>query len=109
MLARLSLALARARAITRRGLSRSPLTPGYDCEGDQEGHDSHARGDGRHHGNRPGYVAGVGPDEADNRSHDEHGDHRGQPVQNPSSGHDGEPTPMGRVANRSANPSASSP
>jgi hypothetical protein len=58
-------------------LSSSPLTPSHDGKENHESHDSHAPGDVCHHGNHPGNVAGVGPDEADNRSDDEQGDHRG--------------------------------
>ena len=71
-----------------------PLTPSHDAKRDQEKHDSEATDEVRHHGNQTGNVAGVGPDEADSRSHDEHGDHRSQPVQNPSFGDDAEPTLM---------------
>jgi len=60
-----------------RGLSRSPLTPSHDGKGDQKNHDSDGTNDVRHHGNRTGNVAGVGPNETDNRPHDEHGNHRG--------------------------------
>jgi hypothetical protein len=76
MLARLNFALARA-GYSARGLSRSPLTPSFDAKGDQENHDSHASGDVRHHGNHPGNVARVGPDQADDRADEEQGDHRG--------------------------------
>jgi hypothetical protein len=41
---------------------------------------------------RPSDVAGVSPDEADDRSHDEHGDHRSEPQ--PVASDDAEPTPM---------------
>ena len=67
-------------------LDRLPLTPSHEGKGDTENHDSDDSDDVRHHGDQTGNVAGVGPDEADDRSHDEHGDHRSQPVQNPSSG-----------------------
>src|SRR5919106_2418572 len=75
-----------------RGLSRLPLTPSHDCKGDQEKHDSDGTDDVRHDGNQTRNIAGVGPDEADNRSHDEDGDHRSEPVENPSSSDDAEPT-----------------
>jgi hypothetical protein len=52
------------------------LTPSHDGKGDQEKDDSDGTDDVRHDGNQTGNVARVGPDEADNRSHDEHGDHR---------------------------------
>ncbi|TML13976.1 MAG: hypothetical protein E6G31_06525 [Actinobacteria bacterium] len=77
-----------------RSLSRSPLSPRHHDQGDQEKHDSRGADDVGHHGNRPGNVAGVGPDEADDRAHDKHDDHRSQPVQNPSPSDDAEPTLM---------------
>ena len=78
-----------------------PLTPSGDGKSDQENHDSDATDDVRHHGNEPGNVARVSPDEADNYSRDDHGDRRSEPVENPSSGDDVEPTLVGRSANRS--------
>ena len=87
--------LAKGASRTARGLSRLPLTPSYDNKGDHKNHDADGTDDVRRHGNRTGNVAGVGPDEADNRSHDEHDDHRSQPVQNPSLGDDAEVTLMG--------------
>ena len=59
------------------GLGRVPLTPSHDGQGDQEKRDTGAADDVRDHGNRTGNVAGVGPDEADGGSHDEHGEHHG--------------------------------
>jgi hypothetical protein len=77
-----------------RGLSRLPLAPSHDAKREQEKHDCEGTDDVRHYGNQTCDVAGVGPDEADNRSHDEHGDHRSQPVENPSPSDDAEPTLM---------------
>jgi hypothetical protein len=57
-------------------LSRVPMPPSHDGKGDQQKHNSDDTGDVRHHGNQTGNVAGVRPDEADDRSPDEHGDHR---------------------------------
>ena len=37
------------------------------------------------HGNRTGDVAGIRPDESDDRSYNEDSDHRSKPAQNPSS------------------------
>ena len=91
---RLSQALARARAVPARSLSRSPLTPSHDGKSDQEKHDSDGADEVRHHGNETGNVAGVGPYEADDRSQDEHGDHRNEPVKEPSSRDGVEPTLM---------------
>jgi hypothetical protein len=71
------------------------LAPGRDGKGDQENHDSDGTEDVRHHGNEPSNVARVGPQKADNYSHDEHSDHRSKPVENPSSGDDAEPTLTG--------------
>jgi hypothetical protein len=88
--------LGRRASRAAHGLSRSPRTPGHDGKGDQEQHDSDGTGDVRHHGNGTGNIAGVGPDEADNRSHGEYADHRSEPVQNPSSGDDSEPTLLDR-------------
>ena len=73
MLARLSQALAKGASRSARGLGHLPPTPRHDGKGDHEKHDSD---DGRHDGKRTGNVARVRPDEADNRPHDEHGDHR---------------------------------
>jgi hypothetical protein len=75
-------------------LSRVPMPPSHDGKGDQQKHNSDDTGDVRHHGNQTGNVAGVRPDEADDRSPDEHGDHRSWPVQDPSSSDDAEPTPI---------------
>jgi hypothetical protein len=91
--------------LVRSGLSRSPLTPSHDGKSDQENHDSDGADEVRHHGNETGNVAGVGPDEADNNSHDEHSDRRSQPVKEPSSRDDVEPTLMGGFPNRNAKPS----
>ena len=88
-------------------LCRVPLAPSHDGKGDQEKYDSDDTGDVRHHGDQTGNVAGVGPDEADDRSHDEHGDHCSEPVQNPSSGDDAEPTSMGAFRQSFRQPSAS--
>jgi hypothetical protein len=71
------------------------MTPSHDGKSDQEKHDSDGADEIRHHGDETGNIAGVGPDEADDRSHDEHGDHRNEPVQEPSSCDDVEPTLMG--------------
>jgi hypothetical protein len=54
-----------------------PLPPSNDGKGDQENHDSDGTDDVRHDGNETRNIAGVGPDEADNYSNDEHGHHRG--------------------------------
>jgi hypothetical protein len=72
-----------------------PLTSSHDGKGDQKNHDSDGTDDVRHHGNQTANVARVGPDEADNRSNDEHGDHRSHPKQNLSPGDDAELTLMG--------------
>src|SRR5437773_9782419 len=91
---------ARAKSPVSSSLSRSlALTSSHDDKGDQKNQDSDATDDIRHHGDQTGNVAGVGPDEADNRSQDEHGDHRSQPVQNLSPGDDAQLTLMGRFAN----------
>jgi hypothetical protein len=58
----------------------------FDGEGNQKKHDSTDANDVRHPGKRTGHVAGVRPDKADNRPHDEQNDHRGQPVENPPGG-----------------------
>ena len=79
------------------GLSRLPLTPSRHGKGDQENHDCDATDDVRHQGNEPGNVARVSPDEADKDSRDDHGDRRSQPVENPSSGDDVEPTLVGAL------------
>jgi hypothetical protein len=60
-----------------RGLGRLPLTSSDDGKGNQENDDSDGTDDACDHGNETRNVAGVGPDEADNRSDDEQGDHRG--------------------------------
>ena len=67
----------------RRLDSRAPL--GYD-KSDQENHNPDAADDVRHHGESTRDIARVGPDQADNRSHDEQSDHRGQPVEDPACG-----------------------
>ena len=71
---RLGTQLSASRAA--RGLSRVPLTARHDDKGDQEKNNSNDTEDVRHHGNQTGDVAGVGPDEADNRSRGEQPDHR---------------------------------
>ena len=48
----------------------------YHSKGDHENNDSDDADDVRCNGDRPGYVARVSPDETDDRSHDEHCDHR---------------------------------
>jgi hypothetical protein len=76
-----------------RNLIRLALTPSHDGKGSQQNHNSGGAENVRHPGNRTRNVAGVGPDEADDRPHAEHGDAHGQPVQDPAS--DGaEPTPI---------------
>jgi hypothetical protein len=85
-----------------RGLSHVPLTPGHDGKGDQEKHDPDGTDDVRHDGNQTGYVTGVRPDEANNRSHDEHGNHHSEPIENPSSGDDVEPTLLAAFRQSSA-------
>jgi hypothetical protein len=54
-------------------------------KGDQEKHDSNDTDDVRYHGDPTGDIARIGPDEANHCSHDEQSEHRGKPVQNPSS------------------------
>ena len=90
-------------------LGRLPLTPSNDSEGDQENHDAQHTDDVRHHGNRTGDIAGVGPDQADDRSHDEHGDHRSEPVQNPSSGNEPSLLSWGDWPTEASKPSAFGP
>jgi hypothetical protein len=51
-----------------------PLPPSHDGKSDQQTHDGDGAGDVRHYGNQTSNVAGVRPDEADNRSRDEHND-----------------------------------
>jgi len=55
----------------------------FHGEGDQNQHDSNAADDVRHHGNRTGHVAGVRPDETDDRPDDEQSDNRGEPEEKP--------------------------
>jgi hypothetical protein len=74
-----------------------PLTPSQDSQGDQEKQDSDDTDDVRYHGNETGNVAGVRPDEADDRSDDKHGDHQAQPIEDPSSGDAAERTPVASV------------
>jgi hypothetical protein len=49
----------------------------FHGEGDQKKHDSNDIDEVRHPGKRTGYVAGVRPDETDNRPDDEQKHHRG--------------------------------
>jgi hypothetical protein len=74
-------------------LGRLPLPPSHDGEGDQESQDSEPADDGRHTSNGTGNVVGVGPDESDDESYDEHDYRCSQPVENPSSGDEVELTP----------------
>jgi hypothetical protein len=55
-------------------------------EHSHENHDSNDADDVRHPGKRTCGVVRVCPDETDDRPHDEQGDHRDQPVENPSGG-----------------------
>jgi len=84
-----------------RALGRSsagpPLTPSHNYKGDQEEHDPNEADDVRRDGHRTRNVARVRPDETDDCPHDEHGDHGTEPVQNPSSSDDAEPTPLERL------------
>lgn len=78
--------------------SRVPRPPSHNDKGDYENHDpNHAEDVGRH-GNRTGDIARVRPDESDYRSHNEDGDHRSKPVQNPSSRDGPQPTPLAKRA-----------
>ena len=52
----------------------APLPPSHDGKSDQQTHDGDSAGDVRNDGNHPGDVAGVRPDEADDRPHDKHDD-----------------------------------
>jgi hypothetical protein len=52
------------------------LSPSDDGKSDQENYETDDADTVRHHGNETGDVAGVCPYEADNRSHDEHGNSR---------------------------------
>ena len=84
----------------RLGLRRLlPLTPSHNAKRYHQKRDSERADDVRHYGNRTGGVAGVGPYEADSRSHDKQGHHRSQPVENPSLGDDAELTLMTALSN----------
>jgi hypothetical protein len=83
-------------------LRRLPLTSSHDGKGNHENNDSDDAEDVGRDRDRTGDVARIGPDETDDRSDDEHRDHHGQPVQNPSSGNDAEATPPRSSANRFA-------
>ena len=82
-----------------------PLASSHDGERDQERHDANDTNDVRHHGKRTGGVARVRPDKADNHSHHKQSDHSSEPVEDPSLGDATILSPLGRSANRSANPS----
>ena len=85
-------------------LGRLPLPPSHDGEGDQESQDSEPADDGRHPSNGTGNIVGVGPDESDGESCDEHDQRYSQPVKNPSSSDEVEPTPRPRASLPDARP-----
>jgi hypothetical protein len=68
---------------------RLALSPTGHGERDQKENDPNATHDVRNHGYRTGEIARVGPDQTHDRSHDEHGDRYGEPIEDASGTDDG--------------------
>ena len=86
-------------------LARKPLSPmptPVRGERDQKQHDPNNADDVRHPCKPTRQVAGVRPEEANSRSHDEQSDHRDKPVENPPCGDDVTLVPSEHFINRRA-------